>query len=154
MRLAKIVLPSNGLRRWLSALLVLLALAQSAQLSPAQGRPAPPEQVAREFYVWYLRAGFPSPKGKHLPAFRKYVTPRLVREQLGPSFDAVVFLGGISDYDDTWRVSGVSKASVRGGRATALVTLEGVQWSHRMRVELRRESGAWKIDRVRRALRQ
>jgi hypothetical protein len=112
-----------------------------------------PEEVVREFYNWYLHAHFPAPKRQNLVKFRKYVTQRFIREQMAPDADADLFLGDTSDPDDAWARGdfGVATAAVQGQRATVQVTLRGGEVpAYRLRVTLRREQGAWKIDGVKR----
>src|SRR5438270_4384152 len=53
---------------------------------------ASPEEVVRQFYDWYLHADMPSPKRKNLATFRKYVTQRLIKEQMDPEVDANLFV--------------------------------------------------------------
>lgn len=110
-----------------------------------------PEEVAQQFYDWYLHAHFPEPKRQNLSRFRKYVTQRFLRQQMAPDADADLFLGDTSDPDETWADNfRVSKAAIQGQRATVQVALNGSEAKYKLRVTLRRENGAWKIDGVKR----
>lgn len=112
-----------------------------------------PEEVVRQFYDWYLHAHFPGPERQNLAKFRKYVTQRFLREQMAPDTDADLFLGDTSDPDEAWARGdfGVTTAAIQGQRATVQVTLRGGEVpTYRLRVTLRRERGAWKIDGVKR----
>ena len=143
---------NKGLDKWRSVAMAVIVLLLPCQASLAQTRPISPEQAVREFYNWYLRAGLPSPKRKNLSTFRKYATQSLIKKQMNPEADADLFLGDIQDFDKTWKVDSVSKATIQGQRATTLVILKGKEWDYKFRVTLRLENGAWKIDDVKNAL--
>jgi hypothetical protein len=107
-----------------------------------------PDEVVRQFYDWYLHAGLPSPERKNLATFGKYVTQRLLRKQMDPEVDADLFVDA-QDFDETWKKNfTVSKATIQGQQATVQVTLKGEKVNYRLRVTLRRENSAWKIDSV------
>lgn len=115
--------------------------------APGQTVPKSPEQVVRDFYGWYFGAGFPDPKGKNLPTFRKYVTQRLLKEATAPDVDVMVFIDA-QDYDKTWKVDSVSKAAIQGQQANTLVILKGRESAYKMCLTLRQGNGIWKIDDV------
>ena len=138
---------------FLAAVLPLLGHAASAH----SGHPSvpqasvSPEEVVRQFYDWYLHAHSPKPKRQNLAKFRKYVTQRFLRQQMAPDADADLFLGDTQDPDETWADNfSVSKAAIQGQRATVQVALNGSEVKYKLRVTLRRENGAWKIDGVKR----
>ena len=102
----------------------------------------------RRFYDWYLHAGMPNPERKNLPTFRKYVAERLLKQQMDPNVDADLFVAA-QDFDEAWKNNiSVSKATTRGQQAMVQVLLKGKQFSRKLRVTLRRENGAWKINDV------
>ena len=108
----------------------------------------PPDEVVRRFYNWYLHAGMPNPERKNLATFRKYVAERLLKQQMDPDVDADLFVAA-QDFDEAWKNNiSVSMATTRGQQATVQVSLKGKQFSRKLRVTLRRENGAWKIDNV------
>lgn len=136
----------------LLGLLLTLALALPNSGAALANQPArsvtSPDEVVRQFYDWYLHAGFPIPERKNLATFRKYVTQRLIRKQMDPEVDADLFVDA-QDFDETWKNNfSVSKATIRGQQATTQVGLKGKQFNYTLRVTLRRENGAWKIDNV------
>jgi hypothetical protein len=107
-----------------------------------------PDEVVRQFYEWYLHAHFPEPKRSNMATFRKYVTQRFIKRATAPDVDAVLFIDA-QDSDATWADNfTVSKATTRGQQATVQVSLNGKQMKYKLRVALRRENGAWKIDDV------
>lgn len=149
---------NNRLTKGLSVVVLSTALHLLGQAAPVQsGHPsisqasASPEEVVQQFYDWYLHAHFPAPKRQNLAKFRKYVTQRFLRQAMDPDVDEMVFIDA-QDYDETWKVDSVSKAAIRGQRATTLVFLKGKEWDYKVRVTLRRENGGWKIDNVENAL--
>lgn len=110
--------------------------------------PAGPDQVVRQFYDWYLHARFPDPRKQNAAQFRKYVAANFLREAMAPDVDAVLFIDA-QDADPTWANHfTVSKATIRDQLATTHVILKGEKVHYTLRVTLRRENGAWKIDNV------
>jgi hypothetical protein len=117
-----------------------------------------PELVLREFYKWYIhtlrRNVDPLKSGK--VTMRKYVSLRFMREMEkneklpeGEGFDADYFLQ-TQEYDSvTDKLIVISRVSVRGTIATAVVTLD--DGYPKVKVTLKQESGAWKIDNVKNA---
>jgi len=109
---------------------------------------AAPEEITRQFYDWYLHAGLPTPARKNMATFRKYVTQKLIKQQMAPDVDADLFVDA-QDFDEAWKNNiSVSKATIRGQQAIVQVSLKGKQFSRQLRVTLRRENGVWKIDNV------
>lgn len=67
---------------------------------------------------------------------------------MDPEVDAVLFIDA-QDADPTWAKNfNVSKAIIRGDKATAEVTLLGQKVRYKLHITLKRENGAWKIDSV------
>ena len=125
----------------------------NAQRTSAPPKAAqPPEVVIEGFYRWYIRSVSRSvdPFRKGRATLRKYVTLKLIREVEQTELDADYFLQ-THEWDDGWAESvSVSKPEVRGPTATAIVTFNAEGYP-RVRVSLKQEGGAWKIDRVREA---
>jgi hypothetical protein len=142
--------------RLIAVSLALLLLPTTVQiyLPPACANQTPqhaatPEEVVRQFYRWYLPAGYPQPEKKNLAEFRKYITQKFLRQAMDPDVDANLFIDA-QDTDPTWMkgVFSVSKATIRGQKATVLLTLKGEEQDYKLRVLLRRDNGSWKIDDV------
>lgn len=126
--------------------------AQSAGVvSPAA---QPPEAVIKEFYKWYIRSIDKNidPFKKGRATLKKYVTLRLIQEIEKSDLDADYFLQ-TQDWVSEWGDSvSVSKPDVRGTTATTIVTFDAGGLAYpRLKVNLRREGGVWKIDKVREA---
>ncbi len=140
-------------------LISLLLICSSNTLSHAQAVRAPlgsPEAVIRDFYKWYMHClnQNTDPLEKQRATLRKYVTGRLLQEidkvKNGPDgLDADPFLDA-QDWDNDWEKN-IAVSSVVSSKtiATAQVTLSGkVMASRKLKVTLKQERGAWKIDKV------
>jgi hypothetical protein len=137
--------------------LLMLWASNVPGFSQAETAPTPsPEVVIKEFYKWYVHAlnqdGDPLTKGR--ATLRKYVTIRFIREidraLKGPDgIDADVFLEA-QDWDKDWEKNiAVSKVATRYSTTTAMVSLSGKEMpTHKLNLTLKREGGAWKIDKV------
>jgi hypothetical protein len=118
-------------------------------------RPMRPETVVRTFYLWYIGTIDleTDDRGAERAMMKKYVTPHLIRvienDEL-PGNASVPFLqtGVWGPYA---RVMKVSKALIRGSKATVLVTFGGKH--PRVIVTLIKSHGRWKIDWVKDASR-
>jgi hypothetical protein len=148
--------------RTLGAIVLLAASASFAQAREGQAVAAPasaasPEAITRSFYGWYLRAlnDGQDPIGKKAEMGR-YVTRRLITQltkmmNSPDGLDYDYFLSA-QDYDASWEKNmSISKPTIRQAAATVNVTFK---WDAstviRLRVTLKQESQAWKIDRVQR----
>lgn len=137
-----------------SATLIALALSCSACSSPRANVPASraafsPDQVVRQFYDWYFRARYPNPNTGNRAQFTTYVTQKAFNAAL-EEWDAVFFIDA-QDADPTWADNfSVSEPIVQTDDAKVRVTLSGQHVRATLRVRLRRENGAWKIDDVKR----
>lgn len=137
--------------------LLMICVCNVTGFSQAESAPTPmPEAVIKEFYKWYVHAlnqnGDPLTKGR--ATLRKYVTVRFIHEidraLKGPDgIDADVFLQA-QDWDKDWEKNiAVSKVETRYSTTTAVVTLSGKEMpSQKLHLTLKREGGAWKIDKV------
>jgi Protein of unknown function (DUF3828) len=128
-------------------------LPQAAATSVASS--ASPEATVEQFYRWYVGnlKKHIEPRTDRSVEMRRFVTARLM-SQLGRKAgveepDADYFLDA-QDYDDAWedRIS-TARQSSHGAVAVLLVTLDGPQIPHhQLKVTLRKEDSAWKIDSV------
>jgi len=142
------------------ALAILLFVAAVSLISAetraqAQGATTP-EATVRRFYQWYLHGlnQHEEPLEKHQAELSKYVTQRLLRSlnralKRPDGIDADFFLDA-QDWDEAWEKNiFTSRATIRGARSNLTVTLKGGSiGEHKLRVGLRKEGGAWKIDSV------
>jgi hypothetical protein len=107
---------------------------------------ATPEQVVRQFYRWYLNAGYPEP-GKQKSRFRRYVTQGCLKKAIAA--EDYVYFTQAQDGDPGWKNHiAVASAQIRGGKATTSVILTGNDFSDKLRIDLVQEKGVWKIDNV------
>lgn len=125
-------------------------------IGAASAQSAAPEAQARSFYAWYLH----ELNIEHNPignsrGLGRYVTARMVRSirrALGREngIDADIFIDA-QDFDPLWEKNiSTSRAVIRGASATLTVTLKGGPnfGTKRLRLALKKEGGAWKIDSV------
>jgi hypothetical protein len=130
-------------------LLLLFTFFGLSAAFPAAQR-ASPEAVAKAFYNGYIRstAKGVDPFGKK-STLKKHLTKRLIKaevEAYESSQEADYFLRS-KEYNGDWENNfTASKASVKGQAATIIVTFPGNY--PRLKVMLRQEAGAWKIDKV------
>ena len=138
--------------------LIVALFSTSAAIQPTAASSATdrsPEIVLREFYKWYIhtlsRNVDPLKAGQ--ATMRKYVTLRFIREMErneklpeGEGFDADYFLQ-TQEYDSvTDKKIVISRVAVKGPTGTAVVTFD--DGYPKVKVSLRQEGGAWKIDNV------
>lgn len=115
-----------------------------------------PEATVRHFYEWYLHAlnQNEEPLEKHQNEMRKFVTHRLMtslnRARKSPEGIEADFFLDAQDWDETWEKNiSTSRARIQGARATVSVMLKGASFGdHKLLVGLRKDGGAWRIDRV------
>jgi len=116
-----------------------------------------PEAAVRRFYEWYLHAlnQNEDPLGERRAELGKFVTPRLMKSlnrALGrPEGIGADFFIDAQDWDESWEKNiSVSKAKIKGARATVSVSLKGTGsvGNHQLRIGLQKQRGAWKIDSV------
>jgi hypothetical protein len=136
--------------------LIVTTLVRSETSALAQA-PATPEATVQRFYEWYLHAlnQNQDPLDKHQAEINKFVTLRLMKSlnralKRPDGIDADLFIDA-QDWDEAWEKNiSTSKAAIQGKRAIVNVTLKGSAafGNKRLKVGLRIEGGAWKIDSV------
>jgi uncharacterized protein DUF3828 len=136
----------------------ILLICFACALSFAQTRgtaPGSPDAVIRSFYKWYVHAlnQNSDPFTKQRTIMRRYVTERLIQEidkvAKGPDgLDGDYFIDA-QDWDKDWEKN-IAVASVVASKTSvsAQITLSGGTMSRKLRVTLKQERGAWKIDKV------
>jgi hypothetical protein len=136
-----------------------------ARFAGGQSLPSlPPEEVARNFYRWYLHALFQSPNAdpfkEHKAEFEKYITARLLQERetsrrtarvrKGPDDDMDYFFQTL-DLDSDWEKNIITLTpTMKASIAEVLVQLIGhdADSEKELKILLKKEGGVWKIDRV------
>jgi hypothetical protein len=136
---------------WMVSVLPCL---QSPALAQA---PATPEATVQRFYSWYLHALNQNqhPLDKQQSELSKFITARLLMSlkralKRPDGIDADFFIDA-QDWDESWeRNISTSAAGSQADRATVNVTLKGGEafGTKRLKIGLRKEGGAWKIDSV------
>jgi hypothetical protein len=138
-----------------------------AENSPQAG--ASPEEAASNFYKWYLHALYQIPQAdpfkEHKSDVDNYVTPRLVQKlansrrisavRKGPDVDTEYFFQTL-DLNSDWEQNiTVSTPTMNGATAVVHLSLgeinpesKRLEIGQDVKVELRKESGVWKIDAV------
>ena len=132
----------------------ILSCAQTPALAQA---PATPEVTVQRFYSWYLHAlnQNQDPLDKRQTELSKFITGRLLMSlkralKRPDGIDADFFIDA-QDWDESWeRNISTSAATTQANLATVNVTLKGgaAFGTKRLKIGLRKESGAWKIDGV------
>jgi hypothetical protein len=132
----------------------------SANLTSAQASQTP-EQVAAEFYKWYLselnRDRDPRTQAKQ--KVLKYLSRRAGKwlYSIPPGEYGADYFIDAQDFDEEWAETvSVSKATIKGNTASLTVTLgvykDGRKYQgigkHVLRLKMVREGGLWKIDRI------
>lgn len=140
-----------------SALVTLFLCAISlaaAQITAFAQSTASPEVVVRNFYEAYLNSlnQNEDPLTKRRTELSKLVTRRLMASldrARKRGLDADYFLDA-QDWDETWEKNiTTSSLGIQGLRATINVVLKGDSFGeHKLRVDVRKEAGVWKIDSV------
>jgi hypothetical protein len=137
-------------------IIVVTTLLSLVLVGSALGQSATPEAQAKSFYAWYMhelnaeRDPIGNSKG-----LRPYVTARMIRSieralKTEDGIDADIFIDA-QDFDAKWEKNiTTSRAVIRGASATLTVSLKGgPDWgTRRLRLVMKKEGGAWKIDSV------
>ena len=135
---------------------VLVLFGATASFAQAAGpTPGSPEAVLKSFYKWYVHAlnQNTNPFTRQRTILRRYVTDRLILEidkvAKGPDgLDGDYFIDA-QDWDKEWEKNiAVSSVVASKTSANAEITLSGPNMSRKMKVMLKQERGAWKIDKV------
>jgi len=134
----------------------LLFIVALVTFSAAQAQTDKPEAATVGFYRWYLGElnadRYPIDKNK--TEIRKRVSARLAKWLFSPAYreyGADYFIDA-QDLDAEWaKTVTATGGAVKGNAATAVVTFPKSEHFERksMTVNLVREAGAWKIDKVR-----
>jgi len=139
-------------------LILAVVIGSAASNSHAQGDAGspPPEKMIRDFYSWYLKSmqDGKDPFQDRRSELKRFATARLIQEidRARKSEDGIgsdPFLDA-QDFDKDWAKNiTVSNVSIKGDTATADVQLRGREMgTQKLRLNLRQESGAWKVDKV------
>ena len=136
--------------------MLLICLSSALSFGQAKGPAAgSPEGVIRSFYKWYVHAlnQNSDPFEKQRTILHRYVTERLIQEidkvAKGPDgLDGDYFIDA-QDWDKDWEKNiAVSSVVASKTSVSAQITLSGATMSRKLRVTLKQERGAWKIDKV------
>lgn len=135
----------------LTSTILVMGLSVAAQTGEKS-----PGAVIKNFYQWYIRAidAGTDPFVKGRKTLLKYVTPRLVKqieraEANGEDVDVFTYT---QEFDASWADKAtVTNVRLKGAMATAIVTFDATTNYPRVSVTLVKESGAWKIDKVKNA---
>jgi hypothetical protein len=107
---------------------------------------SPAADVIRQFYSWYIKTGYPEPN-THRAQFRKFVTQACLRK--AARADDYVYFTQAQDGDPSWATHiAVTITSSNGQKAVASVTLGKPSYTNKLKVQLVKEGGVWKIDNV------
>ena len=133
----------------LGVMLVIACIVNYAAASSSHAALGTPDSVIKDFYKWYINAveDGPDPFKKGKITLKKYVTLRFIKqiERDGKDYDEFL---QTQEWDKEWANAViVSKSSVKGATATAIVTF-GTGNYPRVAVTLVKAAGIWKIDRV------
>jgi hypothetical protein len=116
---------------------------------------ATPEDCIRNFYHWYVTnlVANRDPM-KQRSEIRRYATERLLKEidkmVKGPDgLDGDYFVDA-QDFDPLWAKNiAISEVETRGDKSSAHVVLNGLKGMRKkLVVQLAKESGTWKVDKV------
>jgi len=136
------------------ALLIVAAFILAGETRAAETA-ATPEDCIRNFYHWYVTnlVANRDPM-KQRSEIRRYATERLLKEidkmVKGPDgLDGDYFVDA-QDFDPLWAKNiAISDLKMRGDKSSARVALNGAKGMRKkLIVQLVRENGAWKVDKV------
>ena len=136
---------------------LIISLAAIAAVAPARAAEAnaTPEECIRNFYGWYVKnlVANRDPM-KQRPEIRRYATDRLLKEidkmTKGPDgLDGDYFVDA-QDFDPLWAKNiSISGVKTTGDKSNAHVVLDGAKGMRKkLVVDLVKEEGTWKVDRV------
>ena len=135
--------------------LILVALA-AATGRAAEPTGATPEDCIRGFYRWYVTnlVANHDPM-KQRKEMRRYATQRLLKEidkmVKGPDGLDGDYFTDAQDFDPLWAKNiSISGVKTSGEKSSAHVVLDGAQGMRKkLVVDLVKEGGTWKVDKVR-----
>jgi hypothetical protein len=141
------------MKRVFALILSLVAVAVSSA-SAAESN-ATPEACIRNFYHWYVTnlVANRDPM-KQRTEIKRYATDRLLKEinkmAKGPEGLDGDYFTDAQDFDPLWAKNiAISGVKTTGDRGSAHVLLDGAQGMRKnLIVHLVKESGSWKVDRV------
>jgi len=143
------------MKRIAAFLSVAAALLATAQVTAAESA-ATPEGCIRNFYRWYVTNLVANRDPiKQRREIRRYATERLLKEidkmAKGPDgLDGDYFVDA-QDFDPLWAKNiSISDVKIVGDKSAAHVFLNGSKGMQRkLLVQLVRQAGVWKVDKVR-----
>lgn len=141
-------------------LFIFFLISGNANFSQAQAAQTP-EQVATEFYKWYLSQlnRDRDPRTQEKQKVLKYLSRRAGKwlYSIPPGEYGADYFIDAQDFDEEWQQTvSASKAIVKGNNASLTITLgvfkDGRKYQgigkHVLRLKMVKEGGAWKIDRI------
>jgi hypothetical protein len=114
-----------------------------------------PEQTAKSFYQWYLKAVMRQGARFNKKETLRYVSKRLGKWYLSPAYEnygADYFIDS-QDLNEKWQVT-TTKALIKGNMTATLKVIlaapkaENSGWTNTLAIKMIKENGAWKIDSV------
>ena len=139
------------LKRTVAGLFIVMALLSIS--ARAQQSAAPPQEIARGFYSWYLHQlnGENINPLKQKTTALKYLTPQLYANapRLIRNMDADIFICA-QDWDKGWEKNfTVSTPQIKNGSATASVTLPSGEIDKiTINLTLIKTAAGWRINKV------
>ena len=136
-------------------IVALLIVAAALTTARAAGPAATPEDCIRGFYRWYVT----NLVANHDPMqqrqeMRRYATERLLKEiakmKKGPDGLDGDYFTDAQDFDPLWAKNiSISGVKTTGDKSSAHVVLDGAKGMRKqLVVELVKENGTWKVDKV------
>jgi hypothetical protein len=140
-------------KRTIASLILIMTTVSILAVSARARETAPPEEIVRGFYSWYLHqlnAENSNPL-KQKASMLKYVTPQLYASapRLIRNMDADIFICA-QDWDKDWeRNFSVTAPEIKNNSATATVTLpSGETDKININVTLLKTVAGWRISKV------
>jgi hypothetical protein len=139
-------------------IVVLTSLMAAIIAGPIQAaeRAATPEDCIRNFYRWYVTNLVANRDPiKQRNEIRRYATARLLNEidkmVKGPDGLDGDYFTDAQDFDPQWAKNiSISNVQTQGDKSSAHVLLNGAKGMRKkLVVQLAKESGVWKVDKVR-----
>lgn len=138
-----------------SILALAVGLGFSSFTPAAEPATAPPAEVIRNFYRWYVGELIANRDPlANRSQLKRFVTERLVKEiermKKGPEGLNGDYFVDAQDFDDLWAKNiTVSDVKISGTKGVAEVLLAGQpDMRRRLQVSLVNEGGGWRVDKV------